>query len=230
MSPANPAIRGTTQDALPVEDIKDDLVILRDGSCCMVLTTTAINFSLLSSSEQDATIFAYASLLNSLAFTVQLLIRSQRKDVSGYLDLLAEAEDGQANPLLKEQIKRYRRYIEETVKKNNVLDKKFYLVIPFSILELGAKQALGSTLLPRKTRLPYSKDYILERAKIALYPKRDHLVRQFNRLGLAARQLTTQELISLFYEIYNPQLSQSQKIAVGAEYTSPMVLPTVKIG
>lgn len=222
-------VRGSTQQAIPVEDIKDDLVILKDGSVCLVLQTTALNFGLLSESEQDATIYAYAALLNSLTFPVQILIRSQRKDISSYLELLAGVEDRQTNPLLQKQIKKYRRFVEETVKKNNVLDKRFFVVIPFSSFELGVKQALGSTLLPKKVRLPFSKAYILQKAKTSLYPKRDHLLRQFSRIGLSARQLITHELISLFYEIYNPEIAESQKVAIGAEYTAPMVQPTIKI-
>jgi len=222
-------IRGSTQQAIPIEDIKDDLVLLKDGSACLVLETTALNFGLLSESEQEATIYAYAALLNSLTFPIQILIRSQRKDISSYLELLAGAENSQTNPLLKNQIKKYRRFVEETVKKNNVLDKRFYIVIPFSSLELGVKQALGASLLPRKLKLPFSKGYILEKAKTALYPKRDHLLRQLSRIGLSGRQLTTHELISLFYEIYNPEISESQKVAIGAEYTAPIVQPTLRI-
>ena len=223
-------IRGSTQQAIPIEDIKDNLVILKDGSVCLVLRTTALNFGLLSEPEQDATIYAYASLLNSLTFPIQILVRSQRKDISSYLELLAGAEEQQGNALLKKQIKKYRRFIEETVKKNNVLDKRFYVVIPFSSFELGVKQALGATILPRKTKLPFAKSYILQKAKISLYPKRDHLLRQFSRMGLMGRQLSTHELISLFYEIYNPEIAESQKVTVGAEYTAPIIQPTIKIG
>jgi hypothetical protein len=229
MSPAQISVRGSTQEALPIEDIRDDLVLLDDGSVCLILQATALNFGLLSEAEQDATIYAYAALLNSLTFSIQILVRSQRKDVSNYLDLLAAAQEQQANPLLKELIKKYRKFVEETVKKNNVLDKQFYLVIPFSPLELGAKQALGAAIIPRKRTLPFPKDYILDRAKMTLGPKRDHLQRQFGRLGLAARQLTTQELISLFYEIYSPSQSEGQKPAAGAEYTSPLVQPATRI-
>lgn len=222
-------VRGSTQQAIPVEDIKDDLVILKDGSVCLVLQTTALNFGLLSESEQDATIYAYAALLNSLTFPIQILIRSQRKDISSYLELLAGVEDKQTNPLLQKQTKKYRRFVEETVKKNNVLDKRFFVVIPFFSFELGVKQTLGRTLLPKKVKLPFAKAYILQKAKTSLYPKRDHLLRQFSRIGLSARQLTTHELISLFYEIYNPEIAESQKVAIGAEYTAPLVQPTIKI-
>jgi len=223
-------VRGSTQQAIPIEDIQDDLVILKDGSVCLVIQTTALNFGLLSESEQQATIYAYAALLNSLTFPIQILIRSQRKDISAYLELLNKAENKQTSPLLKNQINKYRKFVEETVKKNNVLDKRFYIVISFSSFELGVKQAMGSSLLPKKAKLPFSKEYILKRAKVALYPKKDHMIRQFTRIGLSGYQLTTHELISLFYEIFNPDIAQNQKVAIGAEYTAPIVQPIIKIG
>ena len=214
-------IRASTQEHLEIEDIKDNIIILKDGSCCLILATTAINFGLLSEKEQDALIYAYAALLNSLTFPIEIVIRSKRKDVTSYLKLLEGEILKQTNKLLQEQMKKYQKFVEDTVKKNNVLDKSFYVVIPFSALELGATKALG-TVVRRQKGLPYPKDYILERAKMNLYPKKDHLIRQFNRLGLKTKELTTQEAIQLFYDIYNPE-SGFQKLAAGQEYAAPIV-------
>ena len=131
IDPLKIPIRASTQEHLEIEDIRDDIVIMKDGSCCLVLLTTAINFGLLSEKEQDATIYAYAALLNSLTFPAQIVIRSQRKDVTAYLKLLDREMAKQTNKLLKEQIQKYRNFVEEIVKKNNVLDKEFYVIIPF---------------------------------------------------------------------------------------------------
>lgn len=214
-------IRASTQEHLEIEDIKDNIIILKDGSCCLILATTAINFGLLSEKEQDALIYAYAALLNSLTFPIEIVIRSKRKDVTSYLKLLEGEISKQTNKLLQEQMKKYQKFVEDTVKKNNVLDKSFYVIIPFSTLELGATKALGA-IVKRQKGFLYPKDYILERAKMNLYPKRDHLVRQFNRLGLKTKELTTQEAIQLFYDIYNPE-SGFQKLAAGQEYAAPIV-------
>ena len=94
------ASRASTQSHLDIEDIKDNLVILKDGGSTLVLSVTAINFGLLSEREQDATIYAYAALLNSLAYPIQILIRSARKDISGYLKLLEDAERKESKELL----------------------------------------------------------------------------------------------------------------------------------
>lgn len=215
-------IRASTQEHLEIEDIKDDVVILKDGSCCLVLTTTAINFGLLSEKEQDAAIYAYAALLNSLTFPIQIIIRSKRKNISSYLSLIDAEIEKQANRLLREQMQKYRRFVEETVRKNNVLDKEFFVVLPFSKLELGVAGALGATL-KRTKALPYPKDYILERAKMNLYPKRDQVVRQFNRLGLKTKVFSATELIQLFYNIYNPGSAEIRTLTPGQEYATPIV-------
>ncbi len=225
MKPA--PIKGSTQDHLPIEDIRDDLVILKDGSCCLVLEASAINFSLLSEKEQEAMIFAYAALLNSLSFPIQILVRSQRKNISAYLRLLDSQEKNLDQPLLKQQLAKYKEFVQETIKKNEVLDKKFYVVIPFSVLELGTIKSAVS-LIKKSQSLPFPKDYILERAKTNLVPKKDHLMKQFSRLGIKTRSLTTKELINLFFTIYNP--GQKTDLAEIKNMTAPIVAAAVKKG
>jgi hypothetical protein len=216
-----------SQEHLDIEDVQDDIVLLKDGGACLVLATTAINFGLLSEKEQDATIYAYAGLLNSLTFSIQLVIRSAKKDTSSYLKLLEAQEKKQKQELLVEQIRKYRAFVEATVKQNEVLDKKFYLVIPMTALELGVTRA-ATSIFKRKRGLPFTKDYILERAKTNLYPKRDHLIRLMNRLGLQTHQLTSQELIQLFFAVYNPEI-EGQKMADASEYKAPLVEPAIEM-
>ncbi len=229
IDPLKIAIKGSTQEHLPIEDIIDGTVILKDGSCAAVLQISSVNFDLLSEREQSALVFAYGGILNSLNFPIQIVISSSTKDVSIYLNNLRKLEENQSNPLLKDRISFYRKFIEETVKRNDVLSKSFYMVIPFSVLELGIKsmssQVLGGLpFMPQKTvkELPFSKDYILEKAKASLEPKKDHLSRLFSRLGLEIRALNTKELIELFYKIYNEDTEPNQKIQT-LNYDSPMV-------
>jgi hypothetical protein len=224
--PAQIAIRASTQEHLEIEDIKDDIVILKNGGACLIIGVTSINYDLLSEKEQEAIIYAYASLLNSLTFPIQIVIRSQKKDISSYLNLLKEVEEKEKRPLIKKQIKNYANFVIETVKKNNVLDKKFYIVIPMFPLEIGATKLLTSGLIAKKRTLPFDKNYILEKAKINLYPKRDHIFRLLGRLGIKGRQLNTQELIKLFFDIYNPE-SPGQKTTETKEYQEPIVRSTL---
>ncbi len=193
----------TTQSELPIADITDDIVLFKDGGAAVVMESTSLNFGLLSEKEQQAVVYAYAALLNSLSFSIQILVRSQRKDISNYLTYLGEAANKITNPKLQSVMASYRSFILEVVKKKNVLGKRFFIIIPFSPLELGVAKSFST--LTKKGPLPFSKSYIVKKAQISLYPKRDHLMRQTGRLSLKLKQLTTSELIQLFYEFYNPK-------------------------
>lgn len=213
------AVRGSTQEHLPIEDIVDNTVILKDGSCSTVMRISSVNFDLLSEREQQALVFAYGGILNSLNFDIQIVIKSTTKDVSVYTSRLRAAEEKQSSSLMKERIASYRKFVEDIVKKNDVLSKTFYLVIPFSVLELGIK-SVSKSMIPTPSfmsknnnpGLPYEKNYILEKAKASLEPKKEHLIRLFSRLGLEIKPLETRELIELFYKIYNDDTSVSQKV------------------
>jgi hypothetical protein len=196
-------IKSSTQEHLDIYTIKNHLVFLKDGSVALVLKTTAINFNLLSEEEQDATIYAYAGLLNSLSFSIQILIRSQRKNISDYLDLIDNRIQITASQKVKEQLLSYRQFVKSLVKENRVLEKKFFIIIPFSTIELGVTKSTFNPLAKFPQKPPFDLDYIEEKASMALYPRRDHIIRQFSRLGLRASQLTTPELVNLFYNIYN---------------------------
>jgi len=196
-------LTATTQKHLVIADVTDDLALYKDGGAAIVLESTSLNFGLLSEKEQQAVIAAYAALLNSLSFPIQIVVRSKRKDISSYMKYLDEAAEKIKNPKLAPLMQSYKNFITETIKKKNVLGKRFYLVIPFSPLELGVAKSVLS--LGKKGKpLPFPKKYVIKKAKVALYPKRDHLIRQAGRLSIKLKQLSTAELIELFYETYNP--------------------------
>lgn len=225
--PLKVAIKGSTQDNLPIEDIVDGVVILKDGSASKVLQVSSVNFDLLSEREQGALVFAYGGILNSLNFPIQIVISSTTKDVTNYLSNLEAAKNSQQNEKLRERIASYKKFVEETVKRNDVLSKTFYIVVPFSSLELGIKNAQKQILssinpIKKEVELPYSKEYILEKAKASLQPKEDHLVRLFSRLGLEIKALNTKELIEMFYKIYNEDTAGSQRLQ-SVSYTAAAV-------
>lgn len=219
MSKNLPKPKASTQAHLDIEDITDNLIILKTGWVANVLSTTAVNFDLLSEAEQDATIYAYAAFLNSLSFPLEILIRSKKADITSYFDSLEEAERAQPNPDLKRQIQKYQDFLLSTVQQKTVLDKKFYLIINFNPLERGLKGTAAK-----------NKSQLISEAKIALTPKRDHIIKQTARLGLTTRELTTQELIELFYDIYNPAPTGTQRVILDTgSYTTPLVEPAVEV-
>jgi hypothetical protein len=218
------SLHSTSQIYLDIYDIANDMTILKDGAVSVILTVTAMNFGLLAEEEQDAIIYGYAGLLNSLNYPIQILVRSQTKDVTSYLNVLKQKEEETMNRAKKDQIRRYREFITDLVRERNVLDKKFYVVIPASALELGLVST--QSVVPGVKAADVStfdRSVILERAKNLLEPKRDHLMAQFSRIGLYSRQLKTQEIIQLFYTIYNPEASDGQKMTDSRNYTTALV-------
>lgn len=192
----NGYIKASTQQFTEIKTIADNIVLFANGNACTVIEVRASNFALLSKEEQDIKIYSYASLLNSLSFSIQILIRNKKLDISNYLASLTEEAAKTTNQRLAMQIGLYRDFVAELIKVNTVLDKKFYIIIPYSPLEKGAKAVV-------------SKGNALADAKSALMGKTTALMDQIGRLSLRARPLENEDLIKLFYEIYNEELTQS---------------------
>jgi len=213
--PTSP-VKATTQQFIEIEEIQDDVVLLKDYSAVLVIEISAVNFWLLSSEEQMSIIYAYGSLLNSLSFPLQILILSKKMDISNYLDYLDQRIEKTKDEILKTRLKGYKEFIKNIVKKNTVLEKRFFFVIPFSPLELGISGVNTSYL---------KKDYVLSRAKTSLYPKRDHLLRLLAKIGLSGRVLQKQELTELFYNLYNPSPT-GRPLAPVESYTDVVLVST----
>lgn len=200
---------GSTQKFTEIEDIIEDIVLLRGGYACLIIEVQANNFSLLSKDEQDARITAYASLLNSLSFPIQIVIRNKIVDVSSYLHLLDQETQRQTGSLTaNSQLRLYRAFIEELIKVRTVLDKKFYIVIPYSPLETGGGQAAAAMLKQTKG---VKQDAFIS-VKAALHTKADSLREQLVRLSLQTKRLDKENLVKLFFDIYNQSsLTEIQK-------------------
>lgn len=194
----------TTQDFVPVADITNDIVIYKDGGAALIMESTSLNFGLLSEKEQEAVIAAYAAMINSFTFSTQIVVLTQKKDISSYLKFLDDQSQKITQPLLSNLMNEYKKFITESVKKKNVLGKRFFIVLYLSPLELGFAKSLA-TVVKKGGTLPFPESYVIKKAKITLYPRRDHLIRQAGRLGIKLKQLTTPDLINLFYSIYNPE-------------------------
>lgn len=226
----------STQEHLDIEDIREGVVLLKNNGAAVVVQTTAVNFDLLSEVEQDAMIAAYSQFLNSLTFSIQVVIRSKKMDISSYVESLLAVENSQTNPYLRDQIKSYRGYVTELISKNEVLDKKFYIVIPYQDITFRPQTSildafLGFLGIPKKNAPRVNRRALLEKSRIQLEPKIDQIIKQLARVGLKARRLGTQELVELFYDIYNPNVSREERLRADAsEYTAPIVQASVEGG
>ena len=195
---AKSKIHSTTQDFTEIVDISDDIVFFKGGYTNMVMEVSSVNFYLLSQDEQNARIYGYMSLLNSLSSAIQILIVSRRIDLGNYIKLIEEKLGNVLNQKIKEQLTLYRDFIKDIIKGEGLLDKKIYVVIPFSQLELG--------LIPAaQTQNDHKNLTLNERIKSGLLSKRNNIATQIERMGLVARPLATNELIKLYYELYNQE-------------------------
>ena len=230
---AVPEIKATTQNHLDFEDIRDNFVVLKSGEVAAVISTTAVNFGLLSEIEQDALIAAFSMLLNSISYPIQIVIRSKRVDISKYLNKIAEVERTITEPVLKKQAQSYRKFVQEIIKVNNVLDKKFYVVIPSGgaeFKEMGSSPFdwAGRMFGAHNKRVKVNIDQAIARAKPDLLPKIEHIIGEFTRLGIKARQISTQELVELYFEIYNPTTAQVQRVRTDIDdYKTAIVEPAI---
>jgi hypothetical protein len=192
----------TTQQHLDIEDVRDDLVILKNGVISLVMETTALNFDLLAEEEQDAKIVAFAGVLNSLTFPLQIVINTTKKDVTTYIEKLKVHASKQISPALKRQIEIYIQFIQNLTVRNEILDKRFFIAIPTIVGDVTRtsawKQLFGKPVKITNVEL------LIEKAKIQLYPKRDHIMKSLKRMQIEAKQLDTNELIRLYYSLYDP--------------------------
>ena len=217
------AYEGTTQEHLNIQDINYNTVFMKDGSAAMVIQISAVNFSLLSEEEQDAIIYAYVSLLNSLTFPVQILIRSQRKDITKYLNNIEAQEAQTTDKIIRDRMKSYRKFIQSVIQERNVLDKKFYAIVPFSRLDLGLTDSGIIPGLNNKTDHNLDFPFVVQKTLSTLEPRRDHMLRQFSRIGLQAKQLDNSQLIHLLYTIYNPDSAEGVKTMEAKQYADALV-------
>ena len=194
----------STQKYLSIDTIQDSVVILKDGGLRAVLMTSSINFDLKSSDEQDAIIYAYQNFINSLDFPLQIQVSSSVLNITGYINYLSEFQQTQQNELLRLQIGEYSQFIQELVSEANIVNKTFYIVIPFDPIEVkeGFLDKLSNAMNP-KIAIRYSKEDF-EKYKTQLWQRVNGVMYGLKRAGIYMTPLNTQELIELYYSFYNP--------------------------
>lgn len=192
----------STQKFIEITDVYEDIVILTSGNACIIIEVEATNFDLQSPEEQDAKIYAYSALLNSLSFPIQIIARSKLVNIANYLESLDFEAKKTQNPALNKQILLYKNFVSELVKMNTVLDKKFYIVTSYSSLEKGVMGA-------QQTVSKNKSDAFSLQAKSALHSKAEAIHAQLRRVGLKAETLQKDKIIKLFYDIFNDGVMDS---------------------
>ncbi len=206
----------STQLFLNIAEIKDNVVVLKNGGIRAILQTSSVNFNLKSEEEQNSIIYAYQSFLNSLDFPIQIVIQSRKLDIDKYIENVKEASAKHDNPLLKQQTLEYAEYIQKLVEYADIMEKDFYVVVPYDPYRAQKLNPLEKFM--QSISSTDSIDNIKRRHK-EFDELNKHLGERVNsvRTGLEAcnlrvAQLTTSQLIETFYRLYNPETSRNQKI------------------
>lgn len=204
----------SAQQYLDIAEIRDGVVILRDGTFRAVLMASSLNFALKSEEEQDAIIYGYQDFLNSLSFPVQVLVTSRQIDLKPYLKELDEREEAQGSELMKIQLQEYREYIKELVKVSNVMTKNFYIIIPFAAQQAKEEGTFSKLMKGMRVRggLGAFTESEFDRYKDQLWQRVDQVSANLRNLGVRLVPLNTQEIIELFYMLYNPDTARNQRL------------------
>lgn len=214
----------SAQNSLLIAEIRDGIVIMNDGTFRAVVLTKSINFDLMSPQEREAVEGGYQGFLNSLYFPIQIYIRSRKIDIRPYMDRLQKLRNEQDNMLLALLMDDYIRYITVLAQESNIMDKQFYIVIPYTPggeeeLSIGARGTVksGQGLLKgifgkKQTQMVTINEQTLEEAKSELKNRVQATVNSLQQMSLQAIPLDTQELIELYYDSYNPDTATLQQI------------------
>lgn len=201
------------QSYLNIAEVREDVVVLRDGTMRAVMLVSSINFALKSEDEQTAIVQAYMQFLNSLDFPIQVIIQSRRMNIDEYMNKLKEAEVGQKNELLRNQIVDYRSYVRQLVDLAEIMQKRFYLVVPYDPTYEGKKgfmDRINSVFSPLVTmRLTEER---FKTQKTALMLRVNNVIAGLQGMSLNAVMLDTQSLIELYYTVYNPELFETERM------------------
>lgn len=223
----------STQNTLQIAEIRDGIVIMNDGSFRSVLMMKSVNFDLMNPQEQEAVEFSYQGFLNSLYFPIQILIRSQKVDLRPYLEKLDKIRSEHDNMLLALLMEDYIDFMSRISTQTNIMDKQFYVVIPFIPAGLEAQKAveasknfmnnlLGS-FKPNDEKHVTINEADLEAAKTELRNRVQAALAGLMQTGVQGLPLDTQELIELYYDSYNPDTATRQQLKNFSDLTAPVV-------
>lgn len=213
----------SSQEFVPIKEIRDGIAVLKDGTMIMVFMASSLNFALKSDEEQKAIIFQYQNFLNSLDFSVQILVQSRKLDISPYLATLAERIPAQTSDLMRIQIKEYINFVKTFTESANIMKKSFFVVVPFRPFAFQSATSAGGAfsgilkaigLGGKNTESEAKKVEMLnfEENRTQLEQRANVVSRGLSACGVRTIALGTEELIELYYKIFNPEEKGSTPI------------------
>ncbi len=197
--------QNATQQFVPIRDIRDGVVILQNGQMCMMLLASSINFAFKSTEEQAAILSQFQALLNTLDFSLQIYIQSRRLDIRPYLNVLKEREMLQDNDLMRIQLREYIDFIRSFTHEVDIMSKNFFVVIPYTPAMGDVRGGISSLLGTNQKKRQTISDEKFAEDRIQLEQRVSILEQGLGRLGVRTAPLGTEELVELYYHIFNPE-------------------------
>lgn len=199
-----PKAQAATQDFVSVRDIKDNVVIQKNGQMCMVLLASSINFALKSLDEQKAVLLQFQQFLNTLDFTLQIYVQSRRLNIGPYLEMLTNMEGQQDNDLMRIQLREYMEFIRTFTQDVDVMSKNFFVVVPYTPTKLNLTKGITNLFTPATGSTASQSDTQFEEHRIQLEQRVGMVTEGLARVGVRTITLGKDDLVELFYHLYNP--------------------------
>ncbi len=201
------ASTNATQEFVPIKEVRDGTILLKDGGMRAILMCSSVNFSLKSSDEKNAILMQFQDFLNSLDFSIEILVQSRKLDIRPYIALLEEQEKHQENNLMKIQVREYIQFIRSFTESTNIMTKHFFIVVPYSpaiISSQGGSGILSALKLSSKSDSAKTRDAGFEEDRSQLEERLSIVEQGLVRTGIRVARLGTEEVIELFYKAFNP--------------------------
>jgi sulfur carrier protein ThiS len=203
------------QKHLEIKEIRDDVVILKRGGLRAILMATSINFALKSTEEQDAIIYRYQDFLNSLDFPIQIVAASRKFDITPYIQTLEQKQIQQEDELLRIQTSEYIDFVRGLTEMTNIMTESFYLVIPYTP-SITKKTGFFSQLFGKKEKAE-TEEQTFQELKNNLWQRVEFVVTGLHGFSIKAVPLNTEELVELFYKLYNPSAKEEPELQKAKE-------------
>ena len=194
-----------TQEFVEVKEVRDGIVVLKNGSLRSILMTSSVNFALKSADEQTSLFFQFQNLLNSLHFSVQIFIQSRKLDIRPYIALLEERHKAQVTDLMRIQIREYIEFIKNFTESANIMSKSFFVVVSYSPSAFSSKGGVMGIIKNKGKDLELKdKNKSFEEDRTQLEQRMSVVEQGLLRTGVRSARLGTEETIELLYKMFNP--------------------------
>jgi hypothetical protein len=197
----------STQEFVPIKEVRDGIIIMKDGSMRAVVLSSSLNFALKSTDEQEAIIYQFQNFLNSLDFSIQICVQSRELDIRPYLATLEKQYNEQLNDLLKIQTKEYIQFVKSFTETQNIMSKTFFIAIPFTPTTIGVLDGGGASSFfgnKKDKSNPLQKKDNFEENRTQLEQRVSVVQQGLMRCGIRSALLGTEEAIEVFYKLFNP--------------------------